>query len=164
MKKVFNLNLDLKRSSSILVGAVQYDKNTNILSILLTDSGQNVEIPQDCNVELIFRKPNRKILKIKGEIIQGEKGQLLQFVLSSSSLSVFGIADIEIRITDGFDVLTTGRFALEIRESLLSGEVIDNEESGHTTPEGLSLEDIVKALNFEPILEEDILKIVMGGL
>ncbi len=164
MKKVFNLNLDLKRSSSILVGAVQYDKNTNILSILLTDSGQNVEIPQDCNVELIFRRPDRKILKIKGEIIQGEKGQLLQFVLSSSSLSVFGIADIEIRITDGFDVLTTGRFALEIRESLLSGEVIDNEESGHTTPEGLSLEDIVKALNFEPILEEDILKIVMGGL
>lgn len=164
MKKVFNINLDLKRSSSILVGAVQYDKNTNILSILLTDSGHNVEIPQDCNVELIFRRPDRKILKIKGEIIQGEKGQLLQFVLNSSSLSVFGIADIEIRITNGFDILTTGRFALEIRESLLSGQVIDNEESGHSTPEGLSLEDIVKALNFEPILEEDILKIVMGGL
>ena len=113
---------------------------------------------------MIFRRPDRKILKIKGEIIQGEKGQLLQFVLNSSSLSVFGIADIEIRITNGFDILTTGRFALEIRESLLSGQVIDNEESGHSTPEGLSLEDIVKALNFEPILEEDILKIVMGGL
>lgn len=164
MKKIFNIKLDLKRSSSILVGAVQYDKNTNILSILLTDGGQNVEIPNDCNVELIFRRPDRKILKIKGEIIQGEKGQLLQFVLNSSSLSVFGIADIEIRITNGFDILTTGRFALEIRESLLSGQVIDNEESGHSTPEGLSLEDIVKALNFEPILEEDILKIVMGGL
>lgn len=164
MKKIFNIKLDLKRSSSILVGAVQYDKNTNILSILLTDGGQNVEIPSDCNVELIFRRPDRKILKIKGEIIQGEKGQLLQFVLNSSSLSVFGIADIEIRITNGFDILTTGRFALEIRESLLSGQVIDNEESGHSTPEGLSLEDIVKALNFEPILEEDILKIVMGGL
>lgn len=164
MKKVFNIKLDLKRSSSILVGAVQYDKNTNILSILLTDGGRNVEIPNDCNVELIFRRPDRKILKIKGEIIQGEKGQLLQFVLSSSSLSVFGIADIEIRITKGFDILTTGRFALEIRESLLSGQVIDNEESGHSTPEGLSLEDIIKALNFEPILEEDILKIVMGGL
>ncbi len=164
MKKIFNIKLDLKRSSSILVGAVQYDKNTNILSILLTDSGHNVEIPNDCNVELIFRRPDRKILKIKGEIIQGEKGQLLQFVLNSSSLSVFGIADIEIRITNGFDILTTGRFALEIRESLLSGQVIDNEESGHSTPEGLSLEDIVKALNFEPILEEDILKIVMGGL
>lgn len=164
MKKIFNIKLDLKRSSSILVGAVQYDKNTNILSILLTDSGHNVEIPNDCNVELIFRRPDRKILKIKGEIIQGEKGQLLQFVLNSSSLSVFGIADIEIRITNGFDILTTGRFALEIRESLLSGQVIDNEEPGHSTPEGLSLEDIVKALNFEPILEEDILKIVMGGL
>lgn len=164
MKKIFNIKLDLKRSSSILVGAVQYDKNTNILSILLTDGGRNVEIPQDCNVELIFRRPDRKILKIKGEIIQGEKGQLLQFVLNSSSLSVFGIADIEIRITKGFDILTTGRFALEIRESLLSGQVIDNEESGHSTPEGLSLEDIIKALNFEPILEEDILKIVMGGL
>lgn len=164
MKKIFNIKLDLKRSSSILVGAVQYDKNTNVLSILLTDGGHNVEIPQDCSVELIFRRPDRKILKIKGEIIQGEKGQLLQFVLSSSSLSVFGIADIEVRITDGLDILTTGRFALEIRESLLSGEVIDNEESGHSTPEGLSLEDIVKALNFEPILEEDILKIVMGGL
>lgn len=164
MKKIFNIKLDLKRSSSILVGAVQYDKNTNILSILLTDGGQNVEIPNDCNVELIFRRPDRKILKIKGEIIQGEKGQLLQFVLNSSSLSVFGIADIEIRITNGFDILTTGRFALEIRESLLSGQVIDNEESGHSTPEGLSLEDIIKALNFEPILEEDILKIVMGGL
>lgn len=164
MKKIFNIKLDLKRSSSILVGAVQYDKNTNILSILLTDGGQNVEIPNDCNVELIFRRPDRKILKIKGEIIQGEKGQLLQFVLSSSSLSVFGIADIEIRITNGLDILTTGRFALEIRESLLSGQVIDNEESGHSTPEGLSLEDIIKALNFEPILEEDILKIIMGGL
>lgn len=164
MKKIFNIKLDLKRSSSILVGAVQYDKNTNILSILLTDGGRNVEIPHDCNVELIFRRPDRKILKIKGEIIQGEKGQLLQFVLSSSSLSVFGIADIEIRITNGFDILTTGRFALEIRESLLSGQVIDNEESGHSTPEGLSLEDIIKALNFEPILEEDILKIIMGGL
>lgn len=164
MKKIFNIKLDLKRSSSILVGAVQYDKNTNILSILLTDGGRNVEIPNDCNVELIFRRPDRKILKIKGEIIQGEKGQLLQFVLSSSSLSVFGIADIEIRITNGFDILTTGRFALEIRESLLSGQVIDNEESGHSTPEGLSLEDIIKALNFEPILDEDILKIVMGGL
>lgn len=164
MKKIFNIKLDLKRSSSILVGAVQYDKNTNILSILLTDGGRNVEIPNDCNVELIFRRPDRKILKLKGEIIQGEKGQLLQFVLSSSSLSVFGIADIEIRITNGFDILTTGRFALEIRESLLSGQVIDNEESGHSTPEGLSLEDIIKALNFEPILEEDILKIIMGGL
>lgn len=164
MKKIFNIKLDLKRSSSILVGAVQYDKNTNILSILLTDGGRNVEIPPDCNIELIFRRPDRKILKIKGEIIQGEKGQLLQFVLNSSSLSVFGIADIEIRITDGFDILTTGRFALEIRESLLSGQVIDNEESGHSTPEGLSLEDIIKALNFEPILEEDILKIIMGGL
>lgn len=164
MRKIFNIKLDLKRSSSILVGAVQYDKNTNILSILLTDGGRNVEIPNDCNVELIFRRPDRKILKIKGEIIQGEKGQLLQFVLNSSSLSVFGIADIEIRITKGFDILTTGRFALEIRESLLSGQVIDNEESGHSTPEGLSLEYIIKALNFEPILEEDILKIVMGGI
>lgn len=164
MKKVFNLKLDIKRSSSILVGAVQYDRNTNIFSILLTDNGRNVDIPDDCEVELIFRRPDRKILKIKGSIIKGEKGQLLQFALNSSALSVFGIADIEVRIYQGADILTTGRFALEIRESLLSGTVIDNEESGHVTPEGLDLEDIIRALNFEPISDEDVRKIVMGGI
>lgn len=163
MKKIFNLKLDIKRSSSILVGAVQYDKNTNIFSILLTDNGRNVDIPDDCEVELIFRRPDRKILKIKGSIIKGEKGQLLQFTLSSSALSVFGIADIEVRIYQGADILTTGRFALEIRESLLSGTVIDNEESGHVTPKGLDLEDIIRALNFKPISEEDVRRIVMGG-
>lgn len=163
MKKVFNLKLDIKRSSSILVGAVQYDRNTNIFSILLTDNGRNVDIPDDCEVELIFRRPDRKILKIKGSIIKGEKGQLLQFALNSSALSVFGIADIEVRIYQGADILTTGRFALEIRESLLSGTVIDNEESGHVTPKGLDLEDIIRALNFKPISEEDVRRIVMGG-
>ena len=163
MKKIFNLKLDIKRSSSILVGAVQYDRNTNIFSILLTDNGRNVDVPDDCEVELIFRRPDRKILKIKGSIIKGEKGQLLQFALSSSALSVFGIADIEVRIYQGADILTTGRFALEIRESLLSGAVIDNEDSGHVTPEGLNLEDIIRALNFEPISEEDVRRIVMGG-
>ena len=163
MKKIFNLKLDIKRSSSILVGAVQYDRNTNIFSILLTDNGRNVDIPDDCEVELIFRRPDRKILKIKGSIIKGEKGQLLQFALNSSALSVFGIADIEVRIHQGADILTTGRFALEIRESLLSGTVIDNEESGHVTPEGLDLEDIIRALNFKPISEEDVRRIVMGG-
>ena len=163
MKKIFNLKLDIKRSSSILVGAVQYDRNTNIFSILLTDNGRNVDIPDDCEVELIFRRPDRKILKIKGSIIKGEKGQLLQFALNSSALSVFGIADIEVRIYQGADILTTGRFALEIRESLLSGTVIDNEESGHVTPEGLDLEDIIRALNFKPISEEDVRRIVMGG-
>lgn len=163
MKKIFNLKLDIKRSSSILVGAVQYDRNTNIFSILLTDNGRNVDVPDDCEVELIFRRPDRKILKIKGSTIKGEKGQLLQFALNSSALSVFGIADIEVRIYQGADILTTGRFALEIRESLLSGTVIDNEESGHVTPKGLDLEDIIRALNFKPISEEDVRRIVMGG-
>lgn len=78
------------------------------------------EVPDGYDVELVFRRPDRKIFIVGGDISIVDKNKILRFVLDSSMLSVFGIADIEIRISKGEDVLTTGRFALEIRESLLS--------------------------------------------
>ncbi|MBU5669670.1 phage baseplate upper protein [Peptoniphilus sp. MSJ-1] len=164
MKKIFKVDLDIKRSASTLIGAVQYDKNTSVLSVILTDGGRLVEIPDGYKVELIFRRPDKRILKIEGEIVKGERGQLLNFVLKSTALAVFGVADLEVRVFNAFDILTTGRFALEIRESLLSGQVIDNEESDYTTPKGFTLEEVVKALNFEPIMDDVIRKIVLGGI
>lgn len=120
MKKVFNLDLDIKKSSSILVGAVQYDNNTSILSITLKDGNKPFDVPDGYEVELVFRRPDRKIFIVKGDIELKENDKILNFTLDSSMLSVFGIADIEIRISKDDEVLTTGRFALEIRESLLS--------------------------------------------
>lgn len=120
MKKVFNVDLDIKKSSSILVGAVQYDNNTSILSITLKDGNKPFDVPDGYEVELVFRRPDRKIFIVKGDIELKENDKILNFILDSSMLSVFGIADIEIRISKDDEVLTTGRFALEIRESLLS--------------------------------------------
>lgn len=120
MKKVFNVDLDIKRSTSALVGAVQYDNNTSVLSIVLKDGNKPFEVPDGYDVELVFRRPDRKIFIVSGEISVVDENKILRFTLDSSMLSVFGIADIEIRISKGEDVLTTGRFALEIRESLLS--------------------------------------------
>lgn len=125
MEKVFNVDLDIKRSTQALIGAVQYDNNTSILSIELKDGNKPFEVPDGYDVELVFRRPDRKIFIVGGEISVVDKNKILRFTLDSSMLSVFGIADIEIRISKGKDVLTTGRFALEIRESLLSsGEEI----------------------------------------
>lgn len=125
MEKVFNVDLDIKRSTQALIGAVQYDNNTSILSIELKDGNKPFEVPDGYDVELVFRRPDRKIFIVGGEISVVDKNKILRFTLDSSMLSVFGIADIEIRISKGEDVLTTGRFALEIRESLLSsGEEI----------------------------------------
>lgn len=125
MEKVFNVDLDIKRSTQALIGAVQYDNNTSILSIELKDGNKPFEVPDGYDVELVFRRPDRKIFIVGGDISVVDKNKILRFVLDSSMLSVFGIADIEIRISKGEDVLTTGRFALEIRESLLSsGEEI----------------------------------------
>lgn len=125
MKKVFNVDLDIKRSTSALIGAVQYDNNTSVLSIMLKDGNKPFDVPDGYDVELVFRRPDRKIFIVGGDISVVDKNKILRFVLDSSMLSVFGIADIEIRISKGEDVLTTGRFALEIRESLLSsGEEI----------------------------------------
>ena len=120
MEKVFNVDLDIKRSTQALIGAVQYDNNTSILSIELKDGNKPFEVPDGYDVELVFRRPDKKIFIVGGEISVVDKNKILRFVLDSSMLSVFGIADIEIRISKGEDVLTTGRFALEIRESLLS--------------------------------------------
>lgn len=122
MKKVFNVDLDIKKSSSILVGAVQYDNNTSILSITLKDGNKPFDVPDGYEVELVFRRPDRKIFIVKGDIELKENDKILNFILDSSMLSVFGIADIEIRISKDDEVLTTGRFALEIRESLLSSD------------------------------------------
>ena len=120
MEKVFNVDLDIKRSTQALIGAVQYDNNTSILSIELKDGNKPFEVPDGYDVELVFRRPDRKIFVVGGEISVVDKNKILRFVLDSSMLSVFGIADIEIRISKADEVLTTGRFALEIRESLLS--------------------------------------------
>lgn len=120
MKKVFNVDLDIKRSTSALVGAVQYDNNTSVLSIVLKDGNKPFDVPDGYDVELVFRRPDKKIFIVGGEIIVEDKNKILNFILDSSMLSVFGIADIEIRISKDDEVLTTGRFALEIRESLLS--------------------------------------------
>lgn len=120
MEKVFDINLDIKRSTQALIGAVQYDNNTSILSITLTDGNKPFEIPDGYDVELVFRRPDRKIFIISGEISVKGNSKILRFTLDASMLSVFGIADVEIRISKEEDVLTTGRFALEIRESLLS--------------------------------------------
>ena len=120
MEKVFNVDLDIKRSTQALIGAVQYDNNTSILSIELKDGNKPFEVPDGYDVELVFRRPDRKLFIVGGEISVVDKNKILRFTLDSSMLSVFGIADIEIRISKGEDVLTTGRFALEIRESLLS--------------------------------------------
>lgn len=120
MEKVFDINLDIKRSTQALIGAVQYDNNTSILSITLTDENKPFEIPDGYDVELVFRRPDRKIFIISGEISIKGNSKILRFTLDASMLSVFGIADVEIRISKEEDVLTTGRFALEIRESLLS--------------------------------------------
>lgn len=120
MEKVFNVDLDIKRSTQALIGAVQYDNNTSILSIELKDGNKPFEVPDGYDVELVFRRPDRKIFIVGGDISIVDKNKILRFTLDSSMLSVFGIADIEIRISKGEDVLTTGRFALEIRESLLS--------------------------------------------
>ncbi|NMW84669.1 BppU family phage baseplate upper protein [Peptoniphilus sp. AGMB00490] len=120
MKKVFNVDLDIKKSTSILVGAVQYDNDTSILSITLKDGNKPFDVPDGYDVELVFRRPDRKIFVVNGDIELKEKNKILNFVLDSSMLSIFGIADIEIRISKDDEVLTTGRFALEIRESLLS--------------------------------------------
>lgn len=120
MKKVFNVDLDIKRSTSALVGAVQYDNNTSILSIELKDGNKPFDVPDGYDVELVFRRPDKKIFIVGGEIIIEDKNKILNFTLDSSMLSVFGIADIEIRISKDDEVLTTGRFALEIRESLLA--------------------------------------------
>lgn len=120
MEKIFNIDLDIKRSTQALIGAVQYDNNTSILSIELKDGNKPFEVPDGYDVELVFRRPDRKIFIVGGDISVVDKNKILRFVLDSSMLSVFGIADIEIRISKDEDVLTTGRFALEIRESLLS--------------------------------------------
>lgn len=120
MEKVFDINLDIKRSTQALIGAVQYDNNTSILSITLTDENKPFEISDGYDVELVFRRPDRKIFIISGEISIKGNSKILRFTLDASMLSVFGIADVEIRISKEEDVLTTGRFALEIRESLLS--------------------------------------------
>lgn len=120
MEKVFDINLDIKRSTQALIGAVQYDNNTSILSITLTDENKPFEVPDGYDVELVFRRPDKKIFIINGEVSVKGNGKILRFTLDASMLSVFGIADVEIRISKEEDVLTTGRFALEIRESLLS--------------------------------------------
>ena len=120
MKKVFNVDLDIKRSTSALVGAVQFDNQTSILSITLKDNNKPFDVPDGYDVELVFRRPDKKIFIVGGEIIVEDKNKILNFTLDSSMLSVFGIADIEIRISKDDEILTTGRFALEIRESLLS--------------------------------------------
>lgn len=120
MKKVFNVDLDIKRSTSALIGAVQYDNNTSVLSIMLKDGNNPFDVPDGYDVELVFRRPDMKIFIVGGEISVVDKNKILRFTLDSSMLSVFGIADIEIRISKDDEVLTTGRFALEIRESLLS--------------------------------------------
>ena len=120
MEKVFNVDLDIKRSTSALVGAVQYDNNTSVLSIVLKDGNKPFGVPDGYDVELVFRRPDKKIFIVGGDIETKDKDKILNFTLDSSMLSVFGIADIEIRISKDDEVLTTGRFALEIRESLLS--------------------------------------------
>lgn len=120
MEKVFNVDLDIKRSTSTFAGAVQFDNKTSILSITLKDNNKPFGVPVGYDVQLVFRRPDKKIFIIDGETTVDENGQTLKFTLDSLVLSVFGIADVEVRVTKGEEILTTGRFALEIRESLLS--------------------------------------------
>lgn len=120
MEKVFSVNLDIKRSTSAFIGAVQFDNNTSVLSITLKDNSKPFGVPNGYDVQLVFRRPDKKIFVIDGETIVDENGQTLKFILDSLVLSVFGMADAEVRMTKGEEVLTTGRFALEIRESLLA--------------------------------------------
>lgn len=89
MKKVFNVDLDIKRSTSALVGAVQYDNNTSVLSIVLKDGNKPFDVPDGYDVELVFRRPDKKIFIVGGEIETKDKDKILNFTLDSAMLSVF---------------------------------------------------------------------------
>lgn len=143
--KVFRFNLDIKEKEfKTDFNLVQLD-NTSILVIKLFDEGNKLETTKEDRAEIAIDKNDNTFCVLPCNLYDNE----VNCTLDSNALASPGWTNCEVRILNEGKVLTSARFKIYIRESIVNNEKIKS------TSEYKALEGLI---NEAKIMQESLKK------
>lgn len=126
VKKKFNVQLDIKRSSSNREFEVVDGDNANELIVTLTDNGAPVNLT-DCTVLAVFSKSDGNTAqqdKEHGISVGGENTNVITIDLFTTSFTP-GMVECEIKVISASNrLVTSAKFNFYCRKSMLSNKTI----------------------------------------
>lgn len=130
--KVFRFNLDIKEKEfKTDFNLVQLD-NTSMLVIKLFDEGNKLETTKEDRAEIAIDKNDNTFCVLPCNLYENE----VNCTLDSNALASPGWTNCEVRILNEGKVLTSARFKIYIRESIVNNEKIKS-TSAYKALEGL---------------------------
>lgn len=132
--KIFNINLDIKKSfHQTDIVCVQNDNNTNVFNIDLYDGMVLYGISNDYSVEVAILKADGTFVVVDGVVAEST----VSVTLTAQALAFAGQAKAEVRILQGENVMTSTQFLFLIRENIVNDGAIES------TTEYRSLEALI---------------------
>lgn len=130
--KIFRFNLDIKdKEFKTDFNLVQLD-NTSMLVIKLFDEGNKLETTKEDRAEIAIDKNDNTFCVLPCNLYENE----VNCTLDSNALASPGWTNCEVRILNEGKVLTSARFKIYIRESIVNNEKIKS-TSAYKALEGL---------------------------
>lgn len=132
VNKTFDIELDIKRSSSNQNFEVVEGDNANIIHITLTDNGEAVDLT-DCRVLAIFSKSTGtssqdSAIADNGITITGDDSNEVNIELFTTSFAP-GIVECELQVFSGVDLkilATSAKFNFTCRRGILNEDTIES--------------------------------------
>lgn len=129
--KKYGLSLDIKREKAMhapVMEFVQDDTGTCALDISIREMNDPVDL-SDVNVEIVFAKPDGTTViqdLANGVNITDAANGKITCTLKTNTIAAAGKVHAEVRLLAGEKLLTTPRFAFDVRKALLNDEVIES--------------------------------------
>ncbi len=107
------------------IAAHQFDNETRILAVTLTNGGMRITIPKTVMAVLSCRKPDDTYTQTVGTVLEDGGAA---FTLSGNTLAVPGLVRAEVQIRDGDKLLTSAEFEIRVMPAVISNDVIESAE------------------------------------
>lgn len=107
-----------------MVSAKQYDKSTRLISIALLNNGAEYKIPSNALLMVNVRKPDGKY--VFNECTMQDNHVVVELTNQILAAAGTAYADIEIRSSDGSEVLSSASFTIEVEESMRNDTAIES--------------------------------------
>ncbi len=132
IQKKVDLRLDIRNPARSRIEYVQGDTNVYPLYISITDQGKAVDLTDATQVSLIFVTPSGAVIEGICEIVDKPKGEV-KYILGSNEIAEVGTVLAELKIFAPEErLLTSTRFAYNVRGELLSDDVVQSQTEVRT--------------------------------
>ena len=105
--------------------AHQFDNETRILAVTLTNGGMRMTIPETVTAVLSCRKPDDTYTQTIGTVLEDGGAA---FTLSGNTLSVPGTVRAEVQIRDGDKLLTSAEFEIRVPPQVVEDGLIESSD------------------------------------